>query len=145
MKRFSEELIKIVEETSLLFDEISQEDWNYRSAPGKWSRKEILGHLIDSAANNHQRFVRVQFEDNPAITYEQNKWVSTEDFNNASTDNLITLWRSYNKHLAYIISVIPKDKFTNQCNIGKEEPVTLEWLFKDYVKHLGHHINQIIT
>jgi hypothetical protein len=144
MKNISEQLSKIVEETNIMLNVISQDDWNYRSTPGKWSKKEILGHLIDSAANNHQRFVRVQFEENPIITYDQNKWVSTEDYINASSDNLICLWKSYNKHLAHIISVMPKDKYNNCCDIGKEQPVTIEWIIKDYIRHLEHHLNQII-
>lgn len=144
MENISEQLKKIVEETSLILQNISQDDWNYRSAPNKWSRKEILGHLIDSAANNHQRFVRVQFEDNPTITYDQNKWVSTQYLTNASSDNLISLWASYNKHLAYIISIMPKDKYNNHCDIRKDQPVTIGWIIEDYVRHLKHHLNQII-
>jgi len=144
MKNISEQIIKIVEETSIVLNGISQDDWDYRSASGKWSKKEILGHLIDSASNNHQRFVRVQFEENPTITYDQNKWVLTEDFNNASSDNLISLWKSYNKHLAHIISTMPKDKYNNHCDIKKEQLVTIEWIIKDYVRHLEHHLNQII-
>ncbi|RJP66194.1 MAG: DinB family protein [Ignavibacteriales bacterium] len=145
MKETAKNLIRIVEESNNVLNDISQEDWLKSSAPGKWTKKEILGHLIDSAANNHQRFIRVQYDDNRAITYDQDKWVAAEKFTNASTENLINLWQSYNKHLAHIISVFPKDKNKNLCNIGKEEPVTVEWLIKDYVRHLEHHLNQIIS
>jgi hypothetical protein len=145
MDNKSEQLKNIVEETSLILNRIRDDDWNYRSAPNKWSRKEILGHLIDSAANNHHRIVRAQYEDNPSITYDQNNWVSIQDFKNASIENLINLWVSYNKHLAHIISIIPKDKYNNLCDIKAAQPVTLEWLITDYIRHLKHHLNQIIS
>ena len=133
-----------IHETHKRLKNISSEDWSYRNAPTKWSKKEILGHLIDSAANNHQRLVRVQFEDNPAIRYDQDKWVMTQDYHNASINDLIELWLNYNKHLVHIISKMPKEKYERTCDVGKEEPVTLEWLVKDYLRHLKHHLNQII-
>jgi len=138
------DLKETIHETHKRLKNISSEDWSYRNAPTKWSKKEILGHLIDSAANNHQRLVRVQFEDNPAIRYDQDKWVMTQDYHNASINDLIELWLNYNKHLTHIISKMPKEKYERTCDVGKEESVTLEWLVKDYLRHLKHHLNQIM-
>jgi hypothetical protein len=138
------DLKETIHETHKRLKNISSEDWSSRNAPTKWSKKEILGHLIDSAANNHQRLVRVQFEDNPAIRYDQDKWVMTQDYHNASINDLIELWLNYNKHLTHIISKMPKEKYERTCDVGKEESVTLEWLVKDYLRHLKHHLNQIM-
>jgi hypothetical protein len=143
MKNIVDELEGIVSQARKDFNKMSPEDWNYRSAPSKWSKKEILGHLIDSAANNHQRFVRAQFEDKPAVTYEQDNWVSFQKFADEPVENIIGLWTSYNKHLAYLISFMPEEKLKNLCDIKLDKPVTLEWIITDYVRHLKHHLGQI--
>ncbi len=144
MENLSKQLEQIVNEVEPLLKNISSDEWNYRRAPGKWSRKEILGHLIDSASNNHQRFVRMQFEDKPTITYDQNCWVSTQNYDGEPVDNLINLWVSFNRHLAHIIAAIPQDKYGNLCDIKKEQPVTLEWIIADYIRHLKHHLSQVV-
>ena len=143
MKNIVDELEGIVSQARKDFNKMSPEEWNYRSAPGKWSKKEILGHLIDSAANNHQRFVRAQFEDKPAVTYEQDNWVSFQKYADEPVENIIGLWTNYNKHLAYLISFMPEEKLKNLCDIKLDKPVTLEWIITDYVRHLKHHLGQI--
>jgi hypothetical protein len=140
----SAQLTEIVNQAGLIFNELSTEDWNYRTGPGKWSKKEILGHLIDSAANNHQRFVRAQYEESALIKYDQNLWVEVQDYKDEPVEELIGLWKNFNHHLAYIISKIPAVKLENFCSIGKDEPVTLGWVIEDYIRHLKHHLNQII-
>jgi len=122
-----------------------------------WSRKETLGHLIDSAANNHQRFVRAQFtEDLVFPGYEQNQWVSGQKYNDASWPDLIQLWSSYNLHLLHIVSLIPGEILTKPRerhsldqiafnHVDKNRPATLEYLIRDYVDHLRHHLDQIFA
>jgi hypothetical protein len=144
MRDISEKLLTIVDESSTRFKALTEDEWNKRIAPDKWSKKEILGHLIDSAANNHQIFVRVQFEDDQIITYNQNKWMESQSYQNADIKNLIKLWRNYNKHLAYIIKVIPEEHYNRKCDIRIDQPVTLQWLVNDYALHLEHHVKQII-
>lgn len=109
-----------------------------------WSKKEILGHLIDSAANNHQRFIRVQYENVPHITYNQNDWNRLAKYHLWETRQLISFWTSYNTFLVEIIKHIPEEHLTKECNVGHEKPVTLQWLIDDYVRHLEHHANQIV-
>lgn len=126
-----------------------------KSSTGEWSRREILGHLIDSAANNHQRFVRAQFKDDLVFPgYEQEQWVSSQKYNDAPWPDLIELWRAYNLHLVHVVSHIPEDVLTRQRDkhsldqiafnsVDQSAPATLEYLIRDYFDHLKHHLDQI--
>jgi hypothetical protein len=126
-----------------------------RRAAEKWSPKEIVGHLIDSAANNHQRFVRAQFQDNLIFTgYEQDGWVSAQHYQKASWPLLVGLWRIYNLHLLHLVSHIPAEQLTRLHSehslhkiawkvVSESEPVTLEYLILDYIGHMKHHLSQI--
>ena len=122
----------------------SNEQLSIKPAPGKWSKKEILGHLIDSAANNHQRFVRGQFEQEPVIFYDQNNWVIFQHYNEADIHSLLGLWQSYNRHLAYVISKVPQENLSRQCRGRDGNLYTLSYLIEDYLVHLEHHLEQIL-
>lgn len=122
---------------------ISEEDFINKPNPNKWSKKEVLGHLIDSATNNHQRFIRTQFEIVPTIFYDQNSWNRYSNYNEMDTKHLISFWTSYNKHLIEIIKGINEENYKKECIIGKEKNVDLKWLIEDYVRHLEHHLKQI--
>ena len=113
--------------------------------PGKWVGKEILGHLIDSAANNHQRFVRARALD-PLIMpgYDQNAWVDAHGYRTRQWLELLDIWVAYNAQVAQVISSMPVGRGAVQCRIGDNEPVTLEWLMEDYVRHMEHHLGQIL-
>jgi len=115
-----------------------------RSA-GKWSRKEIIGHLIDSASNNHQRFVRgAQQPDLHLPGYDQNWCVTVQRPNEISWTLLLSLWSSYNRYLAHVIASLPTDSASHLIRIGDSAPVDLLWVASDYVEHFKHHVNQII-
>lgn len=128
-----------------------------KSAQDDWSRIQILGHLIDSAANNHQRFVRAQFTDDLVFPeYEQEQWVTSQKYADESWTDLTQLWSSYNLHIHHIVSVIAepiltKPRATHNLDeiafklVDKSEQTTLEYLVRDYVDHLRHHLNQIFT
>jgi hypothetical protein len=128
-----------------LLSRIGEEDFVLKPGPQKWSKKEILGHLIDSAANNHQRFIRVQFEDMPFIRYDQNQWNQLTHYQEKNTEELIRFWTLYNQHLAHLISFIPEENLQKLSRAARPEPVTLEWLIDDYVAHLEHHLRQIVA
>lgn len=137
--------------------DIPEDQVRLRRSPDDWAPIEILGHLIDSAANNHQRFVRAQFTDDLVFPgYEQNQWVTAQRYHDESWADVIQLWTAYNLHLVHVASGISKDALTkprgkhNQDVIAfnlvdKNEPATLEYLIRDYVVHLQHHLNQIFA
>jgi hypothetical protein len=126
-----------------LLEGIDEETFSHKPAPDKWSKKEILGHLIDSAANNHHRFVRGQFQSVPSISYDQNEWNRCSRYNRLDSAQLIAFWTAYNRHLAAIGALIPEEDLLRTCNTGGAEDHTLAYLFDDYVVHLEHHLRQI--
>jgi hypothetical protein len=123
---------------------IKHEEFSFKPSPQKWSKKEIIGHLIDSAANNHQRFVRIQFEDRPFIVYDQDQWNKHSYYQLMDAKELIEFWAGYNKHLAALIKEIPTESLSRQCKVGEDKLVTLEFLINDYVVHMEHHLKQLI-
>ena len=111
---------------------------------GKWVKKEILGHLIDSAVNNHQRFVRAQFA-NPfnGPGYDQRAWVQVQRYRERPWRELVELWAALNRHVAAVIERVPAETLQTPCTIGHGEPASLEWWMRNYVRHLRHHLEQI--
>jgi hypothetical protein len=128
-----------------LLSKISEKEFSSKPGPDNWSKKEILGHLIDSATNNHQRFVRIQFEDVPVISYDQNLWNAHSYYHEMDKKPLIHFWEVYNRHLAEIVKRIPVEKLSRHSKTARDrEPVTLEFLFVDYISHLEHHLKQMV-
>jgi hypothetical protein len=134
---------------------LSESVVTWRPKPGAWSIKEIIGHLIDSAANNHQRFVRAEQQGDLVFPgYAQDEWVRIQAYDSAPWNELVSLWESYNSHIARVMSAIPvgvrhrKYERHNFHKIGFREfredaPVTLDDLMYDYVLHLEHHLSQV--
>jgi hypothetical protein len=114
-----------------------------RPAPGKWSKKEIIGHLIDSALNNHQRFIRAQQGPVEMPGYVQDFWVQSQGYQDADWQTLIHVWDTINRNLARIMQLIPAEALQQTCRIGNNEPVTLEHLVTDYLVHMKHHLRQL--
>ena len=135
---------------------IPDEASSRRPAPGKWSPREIIGHLVDSASNNHQRFVRATWQEDLVFPgYAQDDWVALQDYQNASWGELLTLWASFNRHMARLMSAIPESVRTRKRTshnldqlawqpVPASQPVTLDYFMDDYVGHLEHHLRQVL-
>ena len=126
-------------------EEISEEVFTRIPSQGKWSKKQILGHLIDSAANNHQRFVRIQYEQDPIIYYDQNEWNRVQEYNKTNSEELKLLWKLYNLHLLHIIKNVPSDKLERKGALKSGNEYSLGWYINDYVEHLEHHLHQVVS
>jgi len=141
-----EELNTIVHQSAQEFGNITEKDWNKKPNPDKWSKKQILGHLIDSALTNLRRFVVTQYEQKQKIVYDQDHWVELQKYQEMDVGECIYLWKSLNLQIARVINGIPEAKLQNLCDTGKETAVyhTLEFLIADYIAHMEHHLNQIM-
>jgi hypothetical protein len=128
-----------------LIEAIPEADLAFRPAPEKWSKKEILGHLIDSAANNHQRFIRIQSENEPVIFYNQNDWVELSGYNGMETAQIVATWKHYNLHLVAVAKAIPIENLGLNGTGRDGQKHTLKWYFDDYVDHMEHHLHQIVA
>ena len=110
----------------------------------EWTREQILGHLIDSAANNHHRFVRAQIESDFAIPeYAQEQWVEVQQYRDRPWEELVALWTAYNRQLLWLMERLPAEKRAASCRVGTGQPATLEFVMVDYIRHLKHHLEQI--
>ena len=145
MITIAQEIEKNVERVSKTLSGMSEAEFALKKIPGKWSRKEIVGHLIDSAQNNIQRFVRGQYEDTPEISYAQDDWVRLQDYQRYKKDELIQFWRLINKHLCRILLSMDPGNYERNVNTGKAavELHSLVFLAEDYLVHLRHHLDQI--
>jgi len=155
--QFLEEFRETIVDATTRLRDITPEQSRSKVSDENWSRTEILGHLVDSAANNHQRFVRAQFTDDLVFAgYEQDRWVSVQKYRDESWPDLIQLWSSYNLHFLHVFAAIPEGTRTKSrakhnldeialVAVSKNQPATLEYLMRDYVDHLRHHLNQIFA
>jgi hypothetical protein len=144
MKALSEKLEQAVESALAVFLQVSEPESEKPALPGGWSRKQALGHLIDSASNNHQRFVRASLQGSLEFPgYDQDGCVMVQAVQEAPWPLLVALWADYNRYLVHVIAHLPDSKWEAACRIGSNEPVTLRFLAEDYLKHMLHHLGQI--
>jgi hypothetical protein len=124
---------------------LSEERASIPRSPGKWSPKEELGHLIDSAVNNHIRFVRAAIE--PEFRgpgYAQDDWVRLHGYRNMRWENIIDFWFQYNTFLAGLVAMIPEGRLGTLCFISENPAVTLRSVIEDYILHMQHHVDQLL-
>lgn len=128
------------------YSSMSEKEISNRPLPNKWSKKEVLGHLCDSATNNIQRFINIQFEEPLYVIqkYNQEQWVMLNNYQNRPLDEIVNLFQTLNKHIVHIVQNIPSEKLSILCDIGNDQHKTLEWLIQDYLEHMEHHIHNHI-
>jgi len=144
MKELSEKLLATVEKVEPRLRAIGATESANPLKPGGWSRKQVLGHLIDSASNNHQRFVRAAQQASLEFpAYDQDGNIRVEVPQEADWSVLVALWAAYNRYLAHVISHLPPSKLETICRIGSGQPVTLSFVANDYLTHMVHHLRQI--
>jgi hypothetical protein len=156
MQEYVAELREAVETATPLLLAMPNESTAQGLGPGKWSPREIMGHLIDSAANNHRRFILGQLEDDLSFPgYAQEDWVKVQRYNEAPWEELVTLWRAYNLHLSRVMEAAPEAARMKEHRrhnlheiawrtVSAEDATSLDYLMKDYVRHLQNHLRQIL-
>lgn len=146
MQNVIEDLRQAVDQAVAQFARFNEADTSAPRGAGKWSRKQLLGHLIDSAANNHQRFIRAQLDGPKAFPgYEQESWVERNGYSEAAWNDLVALWQAYNLHLLRVLARIPAERLDVACTVGGSEPMTLGFIAEDYVRHLKQHLQQMFS
>jgi hypothetical protein len=157
MDKWLKDFKQTIEAATPRLKQISEADSGQPRAEDHWSSKQVIGHLIDSAANNHARFVLGQLKDDLVFPgYDQDGWVRINHYQQAPWAQLVELWQAYNLHLHHVMVNAAADKMSTPCTqhtfeeiafktVPKSAPVTLEYLMRDYVVHLKHHLNQIFT
>jgi|GEM_PF-90928 len=146
MRDIAQNLREAVEAALPRLEALSSKVASIKLRPEKWSVKEIIGHLVDSAANNHQRFVRAQLgaTDLQPYRYAQDPWVGLQQYQSADWHSLLSLWHYYNLHLASLIATMQPEFLENELDVW-DEPATLRFVAEDYVRHLNHHLDQIFN
>lgn len=145
MKKVADELRQIVKQvTPMLLGIENDAGLARRPTPKKWSRQEILGHLIDSACNNQQKFVRMMLQSHLEFPgYRQDDWVDAQQWAQANWQEMVGLWSAYNQHVAFLIEHVDESLLQNSISIDGTGPFKLEFIMPDYVEHLKHHLKQI--
>ena len=153
MKNLIDELTAIIEKSTQEWTAASKSGWFNKPKPEKWSKAEIVGHLVDSAMNNIQRFIRAQHEAAPNLFYNQNEWVRLNHYETVEKEELIQLWALLNRQICRIIKHISAENLESPCYFSEGMPmakvegvvqtVPLRYVIEDYVAHLKHHLGQI--
>lgn len=146
MKNVITELRQLIAENRAAFSQLPEDVISRRPAPGKWSPKEIIGHLVDSAHNNYRRFIVGQYEPVPPhIWYDQDFWVEQNEYQQMQTSDLIQLWVLMNERIYAILTTMKPGADQKKINTGRQEErlYTLRFIAEDYVAHLKHHLSQV--
>jgi len=137
---FSDDIEKLRD----LLDDVPSDLANVPWREGGWTRKQILGHLLDSAANNRQRFVRACIDGSyVGPSYAQDAWVAAHGYVHLAWKTLLEWWNVEHEILRTVVERIPEERMDALCTVGDNAPVTLRYLIEDYTRHQFHHLGQI--
>jgi hypothetical protein len=143
MKNATKELSDLVIEYTAKFNAINDSEFSSKPIPAKWSKKEVVGHLIDSGQNNLRRFLVAQYEPQaPHIVYDQDFWVQANGYQRMKKEEVILLWKLINERICEVLKSMPESNYAKESNTGQLH--SLAWLAEDYVRHMKHHLNQVI-
>ena len=140
-------LNQTLDQALLEINQITPEAWEYKPTPQKWSKKEILGHLVDSARNNLQRFTEIQYFTSPyrVVDYDQDQLVIANQYQSESLASIRALWESLNRHIAYLMENQDEASLALTVILSDGTETNLKWLMEDYIEHLLHHKAQILS
>ena len=147
MRDFQYKLERLIRLGSEGVSKCSESEMTYKVSDGKWSKKEILGHLIDSGIKNLQRFTEIQFEEAPYSirNYKQNELVIANGYQHSETNEILDFWNSINNRILYLFSIQNEKSLSFKVILDNGNVSNLKFLMEDYVKHLEHHLNQILS
>ena len=147
MEKVARDLKLIIEKYYPVFKDMPSGIQTAKPLAGSWTKKQELGHLVDSAHNNLQRFVRVQYQESVKISYNPDEWVRINDYQKMPWNELVDLWSVLNKQIARILSALPVDFQDKALDIGAQEPNIhpLSFVAEDYVVHMQHHLDHIFA
>lgn len=149
-------LQEILRAAAPLLSQVTEAEWNAKPDPERWSKKEILGHLVDSAYNNHQRFVRGAYREDLCFEgYDQNAWVRRNAYQQRPVEDVVGTFFTSQHHLAFTIATLPTDRLDRETSehnfhrmamrkVPAGAPRSLGFLIEDYLFHLVHHLQQIV-
>ncbi len=141
-ERFAREIAETETLLRLVSEDVADQPYHH----GSWTRKQLLGHLIDSAANNHNRFVRASLENEyHGPGYDQEGWVRRHRYESAPWSSIVDWWLTLNQLLLRVVREIPQEQYAVPCFIDNKPMMSLEALMEDYLTHLRHHVNQIVA
>jgi hypothetical protein len=144
MQSVVNELRIVVSDFASRLADIPEAEFSLKPTPNKWSKKEVTGHLIDSAQTNLRRFICGQYEVvPPKIVYDQDFWVASNGYQGMKKEDVIQFWKLINERIAKVLETMPLENQTKQIETSQLH--TLKWLAEDYVRHMKHHLNQIIA
>jgi hypothetical protein len=136
-------LTDLLKDVPTMFNQLSEEDINYKPNAKKWSKKEILGHLCDSCFNNLQCLIRVQYEDKPFIIYDQDAWVKNQNYQERPFGEVLELWLALHRQFIHVLNSFPVSRLDALLDWGDE--VTAQFVITDYLDHHNHHLKQIFN
>jgi hypothetical protein len=139
-------LQEIIDRVPARLQALPSDKVDHKPGPDAWSAKEELGHLLDSAANNHQRIVRAQLEENPAMPdYDGDAWVALHQYQRRDWRGLIERWTMVNQQLLAAAEAVPDSAWTRTLTIGNSGPLTLQFVFDDYIHHMLGHLRHMVV
>jgi hypothetical protein len=143
MKETAQKLTAAID--GFLTQKATSVNWENQAAPGKWTNKQIIGHLIDSANINLQRFVRCTYEEGFKLIYFQEEWVIAQHYQDVDITDLLKLWELVNRQIVRVLVNYPADRAQTKCDNGRYEPSfnTVAFLAEDYIEHMQHHLKQL--